>query len=79
MMRMYGGGAAMGLNNAEILIVNNNSPIISKLVGLLETDKDSAEQMASYIYKLSVLSQRKLTAEEMQDFLADSFKILGKI
>ena len=79
MMRMYGGGVAMGLNNTETLVVNNNSPIISKLAGLIESDKDSAEQMASYIYKLSVLSQRKLTAEEMQDFLADSFKILGKI
>ena len=78
MMRMYG-GAAMGLNSSETLIVNNNSPLISKLSGLLESDRASAEQMASYIYKLSVLSQRKFSAEEMQAFLADSFEILGKI
>ena len=69
----------MGINSSETLIVNNNSPLISKLSGVLESDRASAEQMASYIYKLSVLSQRKLSAEEMQAFLADSFEILGKI
>ena len=78
MMRIYGGGA-MGLGNGETLIVNNNSPLIVKLKGLIDSDKESAEQMASYIYKLSVLSQRKLSADEMQAFLSDSFKILGKI
>lgn len=79
MMRMYGGGAAMGMNSGETLIVNNNSPLITKLLTLIDSDNESAEQMASYIYKLSVLSQRKLSAEEMQAFLSDSFKILGKI
>lgn len=79
MMRMYGGNGAMGINNSETLIVNNTSPLISKLGDMVASDKETAEQIAAYIYKLSVLSQRKLSAEEMQAFLADSFKILNKI
>ncbi|MBQ7294091.1 MAG: molecular chaperone HtpG [Clostridia bacterium] len=79
MMRMYGGNGNMGLNGGETLVVNNNSPLISKLSALIENDKDAAEQIASYIYKLSVISQRKLSAQEMQEFLADSFRILEKI
>ena len=79
MMRMYGGNVPMGMGNGATLVVNNASPLISKLGTLVNSDEETAEQMASYIYKLSVLSQRKLSAEEMQSFLADSFKILNKI
>lgn len=79
MMRMYGGNVPTGMNNGETLIVNNSSPLILRLSALLGEDADSAKKMASYIYKLSVLSQRKLSAEEMQAFLADSFELLGRI
>jgi molecular chaperone HtpG len=79
MMRMYGGNVPTGMNNGETLIVNNSSPLILRLSALLGEDADSAKKMASYIYKLSILSQRKLSAEEMQAFLADSFELLGRI
>lgn len=78
MMRMYGGNSPMGMGG-ETLVVNNSSAIIARLGTLVNTEQENAEQMASYIYKLSVLSQRKLSAEEMQEFLADSFKLLEKI
>jgi len=35
--------------------------------------------MASYIYKVSLLSQKKLSAEEMQSFMQDSFQLLMKL
>ena len=35
--------------------------------------------MASQIYRLALLSQRKLTAEELNGFLADSFDLLGRL
>lgn len=79
MMRMYGGNSAMGMNSGETLVINNTSPLIAKLGNMVVSDKEAAEQVASYIYKLSVLSQRKLSAEEMQAFLTDSFNILNKI
>lgn len=78
MMRMYGGNSPMGMGG-ETLVVNNSSALIARLGTLVNTEQENAEQMASYIYKLSVLSQRKLSAEEMQEFLADSFKLLEKI
>ena len=79
-MRMYGGSAPMmGMNAGETLVVNNSSPLIGKLNNMVTSDKETAEQMASYIYKLSVLSQRKLSAEEMQEFLSASFDLLNKI
>ncbi len=79
MMRIYGGNVPSGMNSGATLVVNSSSALISRLSELVKTDLKTAKQMASYIYKLSVLSQRKLSAEEMQAFLADSFELLGRI
>lgn len=78
MMRMYSGNADLpeGMKKDETLVINSASSLIQKLISLMDTDKQLAEKMASYIYKLSVLSQRKLTADEMTCFLDDSFSIL---
>ena len=35
--------------------------------------------MASYLYKLALLSQKKFSAEEMQGFMKDSFDLLMKL
>ena len=61
------------------LVINTSSRLIKKLSECIDTDPDKAEKMAAHIYKLSLLSQRKLSAEEMQDFLAGSFEILELI
>ena len=81
MMRMYSGSAAtpMGMSTEETLVVNSASSLVKKLESLVATDKDNATKMASYIYKLAVLAQRKLTAEEMTRFLEDSFTLLEQI
>lgn len=81
MMKMYSGGAGMpmGMGKDETLIVNIASPLVKKLETLSENNKENAGMVASYIYKLAVLSQRKLTAEEMTAFLEDSFSLLEKI
>ena len=42
-------------------------------------DDDKRERTASYLYQLAQLSQRKLSAEELQRFLSDSYTILGLI
>ena len=80
MMRMYGNSAMpMGMSKEETLVVNTAAPLVKKLESLMATDKDTADKIASYIYKLAVLSQRKLTAEEMTSFLEDSFTLLEQI
>ena len=58
------------------LIVNTASPLISKLTETALSDPAKAERIASYIYKVSMLSQKKFSAEEMQSFIDDSFDIL---
>ncbi|MBR2388651.1 MAG: molecular chaperone HtpG [Clostridia bacterium] len=58
------------------LVINTSSPLIAKLTDALESEPEKAEKMASYIYKVSLMSQKKLSAEEMNEFMADSFVIL---
>ena len=77
MMRMYGMGDAS--NNFPLdttLVVNTASPLITKLIETADNDPAKAEKIASYIYKVSQLSQKKFSAEEMQSFIDDSFDIL---
>ncbi len=82
MMRMY--------NNAEIpaglakegetLVLNTTSTLITKLAEDLKAqNNERAEKLAAHIYRLSVISQRRLTAEEMQAFLDESFSLLEEI
>ncbi len=78
MMKMYAG---MGLDIGErtpeyTLIVNTNSSIIKKLSDLAVNSPDKAHLLAKEIYKLALMSQRHMTAEELKDFLNDSFDLL---
>ncbi len=80
MMKMY---AAMGMNMGGdfpveyTLVLNSGSSLIEKLAATEDTDK--ARLMASEIYRLALISQRHLTAEELKSFLCDSFKLLGML
>ena len=75
MMKMYAmAGMGMGAFPTEsTLTVNTTSPLIAKLSDM---DAEKREQTASYLYQLTLLSQRKLTAEELQKFLRDSYAIV---
>ena len=78
MMRTYGMGDVEGMSDST-LVLNMSSPLIKRLETKAESDPESAKQAASYIYKLSLLSQKKFTADEMQSFMKDSFDILMKL
>ncbi len=70
MMKMYSmgdGGASMA---EETLILNANSSLIKKLA-----DKPD-ENIAKQLYTLTLLSQRRLSAEELKSFLSASFGLL---
>ena len=79
MMKMY---SSMGMNMGGsfpveyTLVLNSSSPLIGKLPIIASDDKDKAKLIASEIYKLALISQRHMTAEELRSFLADSFKVL---
>ncbi len=79
MMKLYAmSGMAMGgaFPTEATLTVNTKSPLIAKLS---EMEGEKQERIAAYLYRLALLSQRKLTAEELQSFLADSYGVLGML
>ncbi len=75
MMRMYG----MGDTSAPLsgtLLLNTSSPLYAKLCDMAENDTERAEKLASYIYRLTLLSQKKFTAEEMKSFMSEGFDLM---
>lgn len=79
MMKLYAmsGMGAMGAFPTEAkLTVNTASPLISKLSAM---EGEKQEKTAAYLYRLALLSQRKLTADELKQFLADGYAILDLI
>ena len=79
MMKMY---ASMGMDmggaipTEYTLVLNSASSIITKLISIVDSDKEKATLMAKDIYRLALISQRQMTADELKAFLADSFKLL---
>ena len=79
MMRMYAmstGAAPMEYPLEYSLVVNTTSTLYQKLLTLADQDPDKAELLARQIYSLSLLAQRKLSAEELEQFLSGSFSLL---
>ncbi len=77
MMKVYGmGGESFGSGKGEKLIVNTSCPAIAKLEATLKDDKKAAEATAKRIYMLALLANRRLTAEELSEFLKDSYSML---
>lgn len=77
MMRLYSmGGMNLGSMPQEAtLTVNTASPLIAKLTAT--EDGERREKIASYLWQLALLSQRKLSAEELNAFLASSYDLIG--
>ena len=78
MMKMYNMGEG-GMPVESTLVLNTSSSLVKKLGDMVTDNADKARQIASYIYKLSLLSQKKFSAEEMQSFMKDSFDILMEL
>lgn len=78
MMKLYGMGEGAGMSESTF-VLNTASPLISKLADKTQSDRETAKQAASYLYKLALLSQKKLSADEMQSFMHDSVDILMKL
>ena len=82
MMKMY---SSMGMNVGEAfpveytLVLNAGSSIIKKLSKIKADDEEKAALIAKEVYKLALISQRHLSAEELKEFLSDSFKLLESL
>jgi len=78
MMRMYApqGDSAPKFPTKAKLILNAANPIIQKIETLAETDAEKAKLLTAQLYSLSLLSQRKLSAEELTELLHRSYDVL---
>ena len=77
MYRMRGGDMGdMNFPTDATLVVNGASKLIGRLADTAQNDEGKAKKIARQIYSLALLSQRQLTAEELQSFLGESFDIL---
>lgn len=82
MMKLYAmqsGSEAPDFPIEYTLMINTSAPLITRLSELATTDPDKAETFAAHIWRLSILAQRKLTAEELTAFLTESYDILAKL
>lgn len=79
MMRLYGmQNDGMPAPEGE-LVLNSGSDMIKRLAAKAESGDESAADSAGYIYRHALLAQRKLSAEELKDFLRGSFAMLDKL
>ncbi len=79
MYRMHGESLdGMSFPIDQTLVVNASNPLIKRLC-TDELDTEKSRKIAKQIYTLALLAQRQLTANELQDFLADSFDMLASI
>ena len=74
MMRMYAPDMP-GMPTEATLVLNLSSPIIEGLASGKFGEKE--ETVAKYVYSLATLSHRALDAEEMKEFLFDSYGLLS--
>lgn len=78
MMRIYGIGPKTMPQKAA-LTVNTASPLIKSLEEKLSAGDEKADVIAKSIYRLATLSFRRLSGDEMKDFLSESYDILKMI
>jgi HSP90 family molecular chaperone len=57
------------------LTVNTASPLFARL----KNGGEKQKELASYVYKLALLTNRKLTADEMNEFIKESVRLLSEI
>lgn len=78
MMRIYGIDPKT-MPQKTVLTVNTASPLIKSLEEKLAAGDEKADVIAKSIYRLATLSFRRLSGEEMKDFLSESYNILKMI
>jgi molecular chaperone HtpG len=62
------------------LVLNTSNSLIKKLEGMCsDTPSDVAKAIAKQIYILALVGQRQLTADELSEFLNNSFNLLERI
>ncbi|MBP5270331.1 MAG: molecular chaperone HtpG [Clostridia bacterium] len=58
------------------LTLNTSSGLYSKLCALEASDPERAERFAAFMYRLALVAQKKLTADELSLLLSDGYRML---
>ncbi len=82
MMKMYSQGTSFSMPKVpEKLLVNAKNSVVSKIEKLLQAPekKSVCEKLARGIYMLSIVSQRQLTSDELQEFVKINLDMMETI
>jgi hypothetical protein len=84
MMKMYrlsaGEMAMPDMPDDMTLVVNSANSLVARVKALIGAgEAEKAESIARQMYSLALLSQRPLTADELKNFLAQSYSVLEKL
>lgn len=60
-------------------VVNTNNVLISKIMNLKAKNPKLSAELTRHIYDLSLLSQKELKAEQLNDFIARSTEVLANL
>ena len=74
-MNAFYGLAGADADRDMTLVINTANPVIQKFIGL---DEDKKAFVANQIYYLAMLSYKKLSPEEMDEFSKNSMSMLGE-
>ncbi len=78
MMKFYAANSGMAQMNVPVestLFLNTENELIKRLCD--DVKKEKSEIIARQIYMLALLAQRQFNADELQEFLKDSFTLLS--
>ncbi len=74
--RIYGNMFGTASKVGETLIINTDNEIVKKIPSL---EEDKRDLVCQHIYDLALISQRKLTADELDGFVTRSVKVMELI
>ncbi len=82
-MKSQFAGMDLGMNFEEekTLVINDNSPIIKKLVSLKddESKKDQIELICNQIVDVALLANKELDAKELDEFINRNNKLMNML
>ena len=79
--RFAGMSFGMDLKEEKTLVINNNSPLVKKLLSLKddENKKEEIDVICNQIVDLALLSNKELNAEELDLFIKRSNSLMSKV
>ena len=79
--RFAGMDFGMNLKEEKTLVINNNNPLVKKLVSLKDNEdkKEEINVICNQIVDLALLANKELNAEELDLFIKRSNSLMSKV